>query len=909
MSMVRRSILAGVAVLGVLAGVFLLSSAPALAAEGLGVTATFGTAGSGNDEFAGPAGVAVNQASHDVYVVDRGNNRVERFSSSGAYEAQFNGTEIDGAPAGAGHEAPAKFSEPRDIAIAPDGDVYVSDLGHGVIDKFSATGSWISQIASGFSGELLGVAVDSSGNLWVYTPKQVSEFDEAGTLVYQSGTGRQSGPAFAVDTEDTTYFINCCQVLFKFPFGAVEAQKTPIENVSALAVDLATNDLYVAQHTTLAQYGAFGEPFSEPLYRSGARSAMVGADGIAVNSTSLDVYVADSSENLVDIFHTGAIPAKPNTEKAEVKGPVVTLKGELLGGELGYYFAYNDNGGCEGGGQTPEGEETGTAVKESATISGGLEPNTQYMFCIVATNAYGQESGPPLPFTSEPVAPLVEAVSTPYVGVFEATIEATINPENDDTKCVVEYGETAPGETVVPCEPEDIGSGHGGQPASARLKGLTAGTTYHYRVVAENAAKLTSGPSEGTGEFTTAPEQDAVIEAESVSVETESGVGQREVTFTAQVNPELQPTTSCAVQYAKSGQSYGPPVPCEQSSAQIGDGSAAVTVEAKVAGLEAGADYHYRFVVENKTGTSPGADQVFGPPAVVTGGALEVPGVAPSTTATVGGEVNPESLDTRYYVQYGTSADEYAQSAPFLPPGIKLPQGLEAGSCSEPVVLGGESCPPGGKTPPDVSLEGLTPGATYRYRLVAYNADGTTYGAPMTVAVPPAPLVGPATLSEVTQSTATIVTSVNPEGLHTLYELDVGTSSAYGTPYPGDAGSGSAPVPLTFNLTGLEPGMTYHFRLTASNSDGESSEADQTFTTAATTPGALPVFSVPLSPPLLSFTGPAFPKESKTTTPKALTRAQKLAKALKACHKMKSKSKRAACQKQAKKRYGPLKKK
>ncbi len=321
-------------------------------------------------------------------------------------------------------------------------------------------------------------------------------------------------------------------------------------------------------------------------------------------------------------------------------------------------------------------------------------------------------------------------------------------------------------------------------------------------------------------------------------------------------------------------------------------------VRAIVNGLVAGADYHYRVVVANETGTTEGKDQVFGPPTVLS----QAPGVAPGTTAPIGGEVNPESLDTRYYVQYGET-ETYGQIAPLLPLGTPLPLGIDAGSGEAPVALGQKA------GPPDISLESLTPGATYHYRLVAYNADGTTPGADQTVKVLPAPAVGPASVSEVTQESATISTSVNPEGLHTLYKFDVGTSTAYGTPYPGDAGSGSAPVPLTFDLTGLEPGTTYHFRLTASNSDGSSSEGDQTFTTAPTTAGVLTVFEVPTSPGLLSFTPIAFPTETKPTTPKALTSAQKLAKALKACHKMKSKSRRAACVKQARKRYGPVKKK
>ena len=57
---------------------------------------------------------------------------------------------------------------------------------------------------------------------------------------------------------------------------------------------------------------------------------------------------------------------------------------------------------------------------------------------------------------------------------------------------------------------------------------------------------------------------------------------------------------------------------------------------------------------------------------------------------------------------------------------------------------------------------------------------------------------------------------------------------------------------------------------------------------------------------------PLFPAVKTTTTttkPKVLTKAQKLANALKACKKDKKKSKRAACEKQARKKYAPAKKK
>ena len=122
-------------------------------------------------------------------------------------------------------------------------------------------------------------------------------------------------------------------------------------------------------------------------------------------------------------------------------------------------------------------------------------------------------------------------MSASGIAAFEATIEATVNPENEAATCRVEYGETTTYGTEAPCEQASL-NGHGGQPASARLNNLKAGTTYHYRVVAENTA-LASKPTEGTGEFTTAPALEAVIEAESVSVESEASSGHREVTFTA----------------------------------------------------------------------------------------------------------------------------------------------------------------------------------------------------------------------------------------------------------------------------------------------------------------------------------------------------------------------------------------
>jgi hypothetical protein len=106
-------------------------------------------------------------------------------------------------------------------------------------------------------------------------------------------------------------------------------------------------------------------------------------------------------------------------------------------------------------------------------------------------------------------------------------------------------------------------------------------------------------------------------------------------------------------------------------------------------------------------------------------------------------------------------------------------------------------------------------------------------------------------------------------------------------------------VGVAINLAGLQPGATYGYRLVATNAYGSSS-AEGTFTT----PGFAAAFTQPIAPLVFVTPSVVFPKEP----PKKLTRAQKLARALKACAK-KPKNKRAACRRAAQRKYGASKSK
>ncbi len=88
-------------------------------------------------------------------------------------------------------------------------------------------------------------------------------------------------------------------------------------------------------------------------------------------------------------------------------------------------------------------------------------------------------------------------------------------------------------------------------------------------------------------------------------------------------------------------------------------------------------------------------------------------------------------------------------------------------------------------------------------------------------------------------------------GASTTYHFEYGTSTAYGTSVPmpdADAGSGLA-TPVSQQVTGLAPNVTYHYRLVSNNSvEGTGFSADRTFSTAEATtppPGTTPTQPTP----------------------------------------------------------------
>ncbi len=191
-------------------------------------------------------------------------------------------------------------------------------------------------------------------------------------------------------------------------------------------------------------------------------------------------------------------------------------------------------------------------------------------------------------------------------------------------------------------------------------------------------------------------------------------------------------------------------------------------------------------------------------PDVTTGAASEASAVG----ATLTGAVNPDGvLVSGCRFEYGPTTS-YGQSA----------------ACME--VVGSGS----GEVQVHAVVAGLTPATTYHFRLVASNANGTSYGSDETVPTLPVPVIESAATKNVAAASADLTARINPEGYKTTYRFEWGTSTAYGTNVPaGEIAAGAAGVSVTAHLVGLSTDTTYHWRVLATSQTGTSVSSDHTF--------------------------------------------------------------------------------
>jgi hypothetical protein len=548
-----------------------------------------GVAGSGAGELSSPSSVAVDSLTHDVYVSDPGNHRVDEYTATGEFLLAF-GANVGGpgvntctllCEAGTPGKAPGQLEKPDFIAVdsstsPSSGDVYVGDTGTGTVQKFTGTGELVE--SWGEHGAISSdVVATATGNLKAGSTEVTGLELQSGSLEeFQliSGAGIPPGTKIA-GVGEGTLTLSAAATATNTGGPVPLTISSPFRGVLGVAVDASGNLWVHSNEGEAIELTQSGEPVQhwEAGNKLPTGMAVDNAGRVYVNSVT--AYTTTGS-NLGQVTNGNA------------SGLAADLKDDNLYVDLGgaiQHFAAS----CEpsAGACTPTESFGAPALPEGQGLAVDSSNSTVY-----ATNVTKNEVDV-FPAT-------LEASTLPASGVTASsgTLNASVNPlAGQVTECFFEYGASTEYGHDIPCEGA-IGGGE--TEVHATLTGLSGGTAYHYRVIVSGTAGLLVG-------------EDVTLNTSPVAVITgteASDITEHSAKLSGFVNPNGMAVTACQFEYGTTT-AYEHVVPCEQSLAAIGEGTTPIFVTATLTGLEKDEPYHWRLVAIDADGDGASVDQTF----------------------------------------------------------------------------------------------------------------------------------------------------------------------------------------------------------------------------------------------------------------------------------------------------------
>jgi len=404
-------------------------------------------------------GVDVYGANGRIYAIDGSQNKAYVFEPATATAL----TTITGAPG----DAFAEMSRATAAVDQSNGNILVSDVqAHNSVREFSAAGSPVTQLTH------TPAFVQPKNSLSAIHPVGLAYDNSSvhqGNVYIVAGSGSHEGSFI------TGIYAFGPLTLTPPAVGDLDPDLGP--TAGGNSVTITGTDLTGA---TLVKFGANSATITENTATQIKVTVPAGSAGTTdVIVTTPDGESANTAADNYTYVAPPAVTALDPSSGPTAGGNSVTITGTSLNGATLVKFGANSAAITEN-----------TATQIKVTVPAGSAGTVD----VIVTTPGGSSANTAADNYTYVVAPtVVTTAGAAGISQTAATVAGTVNPNSGNvTVCKVEYGTTAGYGSQANCTSLP-GAGSSPVNVSASLSGLTAGTTYHFRVVATSAGGTTNG--------------------------------------------------------------------------------------------------------------------------------------------------------------------------------------------------------------------------------------------------------------------------------------------------------------------------------------------------------------------------------------------------------------------------------